>query len=260
MNFLFLVEGEKTETIVYQAWLSHIFPELNFVKKPENLTGNSCRIIAGKGYPSMVSVPKVYGGRSRLEACLLDIDQYKNVDYFFICIDSEEQTYQERFDEIERIIEGSKKRLGMTEFENTKTFIIIQHCCFETWGLGNSEIPQKYTSTGRSSHYNSFIDHYNILTQDPELMPKCSEDIEPSISRKDCSTRARFHKKYLKEYFREFGFPYKESNPSIIVNKDYLNALKQRCLSSGHLSSFKKLIDIWDKIRANASSQDKTLI
>ena len=54
MNLLFLVEGGKTEPKVYKAWLQHLFPSLTFVVRPEDMTMNTCRIIAGNGYPSMV--------------------------------------------------------------------------------------------------------------------------------------------------------------------------------------------------------------
>ena len=38
MNLLFLVEGGKTEPKVYKAWLSHLFSEINFVERPEDMT------------------------------------------------------------------------------------------------------------------------------------------------------------------------------------------------------------------------------
>jgi hypothetical protein len=35
VNLLFLVEGAITEDRTYRAWISHLFPHLNFVAKPE---------------------------------------------------------------------------------------------------------------------------------------------------------------------------------------------------------------------------------
>jgi hypothetical protein len=115
VNLLFLVEGAKTEPRVYKAWLSHLFSDINFVERPEDMTTNSCRIIAGNGYPNMVSAPKIYGGRSRLEECLLDIKNYNNIDHFFICVDSEEDPYQIRFDEIHNKLEGFRANLGIDQ-------------------------------------------------------------------------------------------------------------------------------------------------
>ena len=73
MNLLFLVEGAKTEPKIYQAWLQHLFPQLTFVAKPEEMTTHCCRIIIGCGYPSMVCQPRASNAPSRLEACLIDI-------------------------------------------------------------------------------------------------------------------------------------------------------------------------------------------
>lgn len=141
MNLLLLVEGERIEPVVYREWLSHLFPYLNFVSRPEDLVGNSCRIIPGNGYPNMVSTPKSYAGFSRLEACLRDIKNYNNVDYFLICVDSEEETYQSRFNEISLKLDRLKLQLNIDTSQSTQFFIIIQTCCIETWALGNAQIP-----------------------------------------------------------------------------------------------------------------------
>lgn len=81
MNLLFLIEGIRTEPKIYKAGLSHLFPDLNFVLRPEDMTTNSCRIIGGNGYLHRISSSKINGGSpSRLEACLLDIQKFNNVD------------------------------------------------------------------------------------------------------------------------------------------------------------------------------------
>jgi hypothetical protein len=81
VNLLFLVEGEKTEPKVYRAWLKHLFPDLIFVERPEDMMGNTCRIVEGRGYPNMVSKPKNSSAPSRLEACLMDIENFKFTKY-----------------------------------------------------------------------------------------------------------------------------------------------------------------------------------
>ena len=239
MNLLFLVEGGKTEPKVYKAWLSHLFPEINFVERPEDMTTNSCRIIAGNGYPNMVSAPKILGGRSRLEQCLLDIKDYKNVDHFFICVDSEEDPYQARFDEIQSKLEDFKTRLGIDKSQATEFHIIIQNCCFETWALGNADIPAQCSAKGNSKFFSVFQPYYDILANDPELMDCPSEYV----------TKARFHEKYLKQYLQEFGLVYKKERPKTIAEKEYLEALIKRCRSTNHLYSLKYLLDIWEEMR-----------
>jgi len=238
VNLLFLVEGGKTEPKVYKAWLSYLFPEINFVERPEDMTTNSCRIIAGNGYPNMVSAPKILGGRSRLEQCLLDIKDYKNVDHFFICVDSEEDPYQARFDEIQSKLEDFKTRLGVDKSQATEFHIIIQNCCFETWALGNADIPAQCSAKGNSDFFSVFQPYYDILANDPELMDCPSEYV----------TKARFHEKYLKQYLQEFGLFYKKERPKTIAEKEYFEALIKRCSSTNHLSSLKYLLDIWDEM------------
>jgi len=240
VNLLFLVEGKRTEPKIYKSWLSHLFPYLNFVVKPEDMTNNSCRIISGNGYPNMVSSPKKSAGISRLEACLLDIKNYRNVDSFFICVDSEEETYQDRFEEINSRLEYLKTQIRIDQSQETKFHIIIQHCCIETWALGNAEIPNQYTSQNSSVDFSVLQSHYDILINDPELMT-----CPPSHP----STKQCFHHTYLREYLKEFGLFYSKTRPKSIVEKKYLDALIKRCTSTNHLSSLKYLLDIWEQMR-----------
>lgn len=240
MNLLFLVEGEKTEPKVYKAWLQHIFPSLTFVIRPEDMTTNTCRIVAGNGYPNMVSTPKLNSGYSRLEALLIDIQKYNNVNHFFICVDSEEESYTSRYNEVKLKLESfiSIHNIGTLK---TEIHIIIQHCCIETWALGNAEIPSQYTSTKSSTLLADFQAYYNVLVDDPEGMLCC-----PTVQ--NFSTKAKFHERYLKEYFKEFGLSYSKKNPKFIEEKKYLDALQKRCQSTSHLSSLKLLLDIWNSI------------
>lgn len=242
MNLLLLVEGEKTEPKIYRAWLSHLFPDLSFVVRPEDMTINSCRIIPGNGYPNMISSPKIYGGYSRLEACLLDIRNYSNVDYFFICVDSEEETYQNRFEEVNSKLESLKSQLGMNQSQRTEFHIIVQQCCIETWALGNAEIPNEYTPQNSSTDFFIFQKYYDILISNPEWMDGCPPGY-------NYSTKARFHGSYLKEYLKEFGLSYSKKKPKVIGEKKYLDALIKRCRSTNDLSSLKHLIDIWEQMK-----------
>lgn len=242
MNLLFLVEGKRTEPKIYKAWLSHLFPNLNFVLRPEDMTTNSCRIIGGNGYPNMISSSKINGGSpSRLKACLLDIKNFNNVDYFFICLDSEEYTYQARFDEILFKLDSEKVRIGLQN-QATKFHIIIQHCCMETWALGNAELPTEYTPQNNSTNLSLFQAHYDVLVNDPELMIDCPLNYS-------YSTKAQFHESYLKAYLQEFGLFYSKKRPKIIGEKNYLDALIKRCMATNHLSSLKYLLDIWDQMK-----------
>jgi len=232
VNLLFLVEGASTEYKIYSAWISHLFPHLSFVAKPEDMISDSYRIIAGNGYPSILNF---------LESCLQDIKNYNNVDHFFICLDSEENTYQDRFNEINDRVERLKNQVGINQNQQTKLHIIVQNCCIETWFLGNAEIPTKYKPKNCSQKLPSFQAYHNILVADPELMIAHP----PSHYYR---TKARFHEDYLKEYMREFGLSYSKKNPRVTLGKEYFDALIKRCKTTNHLSSFKYLLDIWEDL------------
>ncbi len=233
MNLLFLVEGASTEYKIYHSWISHLFPYLSFVAKPEDMITDSYRIIAGNGYPNILNF---------LESCLQDIKNYNNVDYFFICLDSEENTYQYRFDEINNKLQELKSQVGISQNQATKFHVIVQNCCIETWFLGNAEIPNKYDAKNNSRKLPDFQAHHDILVDDPELMI----DHPPSHPYR---TKAKFHEDYLKEYLKEFGLSYSKRNPRVASEKEYLDALIKRCLTTNHLSSLKYLLDIWEEIR-----------
>ncbi|MFM6215437.1 MAG: hypothetical protein ACKPCQ_02620 [Dolichospermum sp.] len=240
MNLLFLVEGGKTEPKVYKAWLQHLFPSLTFVVRPEDMTINTCRIIAGNGYPSMVDRQKKNPEVSRLEACLIDIVKFGNVNHFFICIDSEENSYTDRFHEVKSKLDDLKSGCNI-DSSKTEIHIIIQHCCFETWALGNAEIPNEYSSIVSSTVLSDFQAYYDILVNDPEEMSSCP----PGYI---FGTKAKFHERYLQEYLKQFDLSYSKKNPKVVECKKYLDALKKRCESMNHLSSLKLLLDIWDSI------------
>ena len=238
MNLLFLVEGEKTEPKVYRAWLKHLFPDLIFVNRPEDMTGNCCRIIAGNGYPNMVSKPKNSSAPSRLEACLMDIKNFSNVDHFFICVDSEDYSYSERFNEVQSILEILKSDHKRDD-SKTEIHLIIQNCCFETWALGNAEISQKYARIKTSTTWSDFQNHYDILLNDPE-------NLSSFPSGYPFRNKAILHKRYLVEYLAEFGLSYRKENPIIVAEKHYLESLQKRCKNTEHLPSLRLLFDIWE--------------
>jgi hypothetical protein len=238
VNLLFLVEGEKTEPKVYKKWLAHLFPDLIFVNRAEDMMGNTCRIVEGRGYPNMVSKPKNSSAPSRLEACLMDIKNFNNVDHFFICVDSENDSYSERFNEVQAKLEILKLDHQIDD-SKTKIHLIIQNCCFETWALGNDEISQKYARIKTSTTWSDFQNHYDILLNDPENL----SSFPPGYPFRN---KARLHKRYLVEYLAEFGLSYRKENPIIVAEKHYLKSLQKRCKNTEHLPSLRLLFDIWE--------------
>ena len=241
MNLLFLVEGDQTEPRVYRSWLKHLFPELTFVNRPEDMTQNTCRIIAGGGYPNMVSKPKNNLEPSRLEACLRDIEKFGNIDHFFICVDSEQFTYQERFEEVKSKLDTFQINYKI-DSSKVQIHLIIQNCCFETWGLGNAEIPNQYPRVRESIDWINFQNHFDINLNNPETL--ATFPLGYSFRNK-----AHLHRRYLQEYLAEFGLKYQKKKPTIISEKTYLEALQKRCRNTEHLPSLKILFDIWEGLK-----------
>lgn len=240
MNLLFLVEGGKTEPQVYKAWIKHYFPDFDYVVRPEDMSHKTFRIIPGNGYPNMVSTPRNYAGVSRLEACLLDIKDYGNIDHFFICLDSEEETYESRINELlTKLHEGIAK----VDLSNnpTKYHVIVQKCCIETWALGNSNLGKVIEIGNVSPKLKTFIEYYDIALQCPESM-ECCPPGHPF------PRKARFHFSFLKEYLNFFGLKYSKSNPSCIADPRYFDDLVSRSTSTGHLPSLRIMLDVWDSI------------
>jgi hypothetical protein len=186
----------------------------------------------------MVSKPKNSSAPSRLEACLMDIKNFNNVDHFFICVDSENDSYSERFNEVQAKLEILKLDHQIDD-SKTKIHLIIQNCCFETWALGNDEISQKYARIKTSTTWSDFQNHYDILLNDPENL----SSFPPGYPFRN---KARLHKRYLVEYLAEFGLSYRKENPIIVAEKHYLESLQTRCKNTEHLPSLRLLFDIWE--------------
>jgi len=231
MNLFFLVEGAKTEVKIYKKWVEHTFPQLTFVKNIQLVTTNCFCIFSGGGYPKIFTDEP-----SPLEICLTDITKHGSIDHFFICLDSEEEDYKIRFKEVETELE-TLKEIGIYSSVQTSIHIIVQHCCIETWFLGNTKMLRKNPQSQNLLEFKKF---YDVSINDPELM--------------DCPdgylTKASFHLEYLKKMLKEKNpnLTYTKKYPGPTTEKAYLEALRQRCEKTGHLSSLKRLFDIWDAI------------
>ncbi len=160
----------KTEPKLYPKWLKHVFPQLTFVAKLEDMTTNCCRMVSSRGYPPP-------GGL--IKDLIEDIKKFGNIDHFFICIDSEKYTYQERFEEVKTKLDEAKINVGIDSYIKTNFHLIIQHCCIETWALGNAQLPIEYSCIHNSLKLKHFKTFYNVLIDEPELMSCC-----PSSRRK----------------------------------------------------------------------------
>jgi hypothetical protein len=230
MNFVFLVEGERTEPKIYKKWVEHTFPQLTFVNDIQDITTNCYGIFPSGGYPKIFTDEP-----SPLEVYLTELNTHGGIDHFFICVDSEDDDYQTRFQEVETELKKFNRQTDTTF--SFKTHIIVQHCCLETWFLGHTKMLRKNPQSNRLLAFKKF---YDVSMNDPELM-LCPDGY---------LTKASFHLDYLKEMLKE-KYPkltYTKKYPGPTTEKNYLDALRQRCEKTGHLSSLKRLFNIWDTI------------
>lgn len=225
MNIYFLVEGRRTEMKVYPKWLSILIPKLNRVQWHHEVTSNNYCIFNGDGFPSLLD--------NHLKNSIEDINASGNFDYLVICLDSDDDSIEERKQQVIDFINDENIKIN----KRTKLIIIVQNKCFETWFLGNTKIFKK---NPKSSYLVNCISHYNVKLNDPELMDK-PLDFE--------QTTAIFHSSYLQEILTERKVDYSKKNPKEVTEKYFLEELIKRNLKTNHLQSFKEFIDFCDKIK-----------
>jgi uncharacterized protein YaiI (UPF0178 family) len=219
MNILFVVEGKRTEKKLYKKWIKYVHSSLEFVPTTIDLTGNNFTIISGHGFPGYYEV---------IKNSILDINKLKNIDYLFICIDSEELSYSEKFNELEKFI---KKECPPV---NSGLVLIVQNHCIETWLIGNKKIN---LSSAQNQELRKYRDFYNVNTLDPE-----------NLIAIDNRTIAQFTFDYLVLMLREKGLSYSKSNVSEVNNKSYFNQLVKRFEQHNHIKSFGYLLQELKKI------------
>lgn len=219
-NLVLLVEGD-TEKQLYEAWLGHRVPALTRVPLIADLHSANYVLVNGKGYPQFLRI---------LVALLRDIHTYPGrVTEFWICVDSEEEMYEGRYQYLTNILDGHRNELGISGSNPLLTCrIIVQHCCMETWLLGNAGFLRQGPQGRDLVEFKRFFD---VSTQDPEEMRTFPGYI----------TRASFHEAYLKAMFRERGHSYSKQHPGVAREANYLDALEQRCRTTQHLHSLNVL-------------------
>jgi hypothetical protein len=225
LNLYFLVEGRRTEKAVYEAWVGHCFPGLRRIERPEDLDEDCFRLVAANGYPDYLERIRDVLEESREIA--------KNrIDHLFVCVDAEEESFEDRLAEVEGVIRAEHPIVPWT--------VVVQNCCIETWFLGNRSYVKANPSI--DPDLEQFMSRYDVRTRDPEELPNLWPD--------RFATRAAFHEAYLKAVHRERHEPYRKSKPRVVSEKSYLLQLSKRSNETAHLPSFGRLAATWRELGA----------
>lgn len=215
MNVYVLVEGRRTEKIVYRSWLTSLFGQLKEVQRVEDIESDNLYVLAGNGYPSYLD---------RIESSVEDIREHGRIDHFLVCVDAEESPIEEKIEEVRQLATG-------IESTHTQLHIIVHDCCIETWFLGNKKIVARFPQDLCLGRYKAF---YDVVTYDPERMPKFEEFV----------TRPQFHFAYLRRVFRERRLFYSKQNPAAVKDLTYFHELERRFRTIDHIQSFGRFLGI----------------
>ena len=210
MNFYVVTEG-VTEKRVYSKWIPDLRPNLTEVNYLEDLSNDKFLIRQGGGLPNYFEV---------IAAGVEDVYQTNGRSRLVVCVDSEEQSYTEKFQEINLVITGVGRRIDYR--------IVIQHFCFETWALGNRAIA---TRNPQSERLRLFRAHWDVEVRDPELLLPMPND---------AWNRSQFAETYLRALLNEKfrNLTYTKGNPDAVARAGYLNRLKTRLDETKHIGSF----------------------
>lgn len=219
MNLYILVEGRQTERKVYPMWLSILSPHMKKVDSPESAVDNNFFLISGEGYPKLLDVA--------LNNCLKDIKASGSFNSFWIVLDTDGQSMEDRGQDIYNRIAQSGIEIGDCSVQ-----IIFQNPCIETWGLGNKFIISKNQLHG---DLNDCFHFYDVSANDPELMTKPAGYI---------GTIANFHEFYLKTMFSQVKMNYSKSRPHALSDKNTVEGMVSRIREGEHLGTFKTFYNL----------------
>lgn len=209
MNILFIVEGKRTEKMLYKKWIPYLYNSLDYVSSISELHENNFTIISGGGNPQYFE---------RIKEIFRDIIELNNVNYVFICVDSEELSFSEKLQEMKDFIANDCPLI------DCEIKIIVQNHCIETWLMGNKKINISTTSNKELQKYRDF---HNVNILDPEYLVSI-----------DDRTIAQFTFNYFKLIIRDKGLSYSKNNVKYVGNQSYFNQLKKRFENDNHISSF----------------------
>lgn len=211
MNVYLVVEGNRTEVAVYPEWIRLLNPSLTQIRYIEDFAENNFLVVSGGGVPHYFDT--IRNGAE-------DVKANRTIDRLVVAVDSEEMTYQEKYDEIDAVL--SPVAAGIDYM------IVIQHFCIETWALANSLLLS--TRNIRDDTLRSYRRFFDVSVQDPELLPAYAPE---GLS------RVAFAYKYLRTAIRhKYRGSYTKGDPAVIADPRYFSRVRQRHLDNAHIPSF----------------------
>lgn len=218
MNVYIIVEGDRTEYIVYPKWLEILAPGLRRVDNVSDISENNYYIFSGGGIPSIYN--HVANAVEDINA--INAEGKVTIDYLMVCIDTEEESRDYIFEQIDNVL--AQRELSVETF---KLEVFEQKVSMETWFLGNRRI---FKSNPEDADLRRYIAHHNVKDDDPEMMENISED--------EFSTKAQFHHAYLRRLLKEQHVTYAKSRPGEVCEKYYLDRIIERHDDTGHIATF----------------------
>ena len=218
MNVYIIVEGARTEPMVYTAWLSLLVPQLKKLDYADKVQTDNYYLFSAGGIPS------IYKHISNAVADINDINSSGkgHYDYLMVCLDTEGDTRIKLEKRINEQLTADKRKL-----KDAQLVLFEQNICMETWFLGNRSV---FKSNPQEKEYIRYINHYNVRDNDPELMG--------NIENGNFSTTAQFHCRYLQAMFKERNMKYSKAGPTVVCEKSYLDQLIKRYEETKHIPSF----------------------
>jgi len=227
MNIYVVVEGEVGEKQVYREWIPYVNSALKFSSTLDQVNNNNFFIMHGGGYPQYFTVIQ----NAINDVLSISLDGINRLfDRLVVSTDAEENSYEEKFQEIKEFIESN---LENKKIKYLDCKIIIQNFCLETWGLGNRKI---ISQSNKSDELKKLTKKFNVSKKDPELL---------TLDHKETLTRAQYAEKYLRAALlsKHKNLTYNKSNPQALLNKKYFDQLKSRLHDTKHILSFQGFLD-----------------
>ena len=221
MNIYLVVEGDRTETLVYKEWITFANKSLKVVTGIPDVSTDTVYLVSGGGWPNYLNrikmaVEDING--------VFDSDGIQLFNRLVIAIDAEEVSLEDKRVEVE----GCVAELLCGSQRNFEVEIVIHNFCIETWFLGRCNLFKRDPAGTVKEHRKN----YDVSILNPELLT-----IPDKYSH---LTRSQYAKKYLKAAINDrfHHQTYESSYPGPVVYKEYFDNVFARYNSTRDIRSF----------------------